>query len=316
MDVNIYISYHDKYRLIESSILKPIQTGCAVAEELFEGMQRDDVGENISAKNRMYCELCTQYWVWKNFEKTGNPDYVGFMHYRRHFMFDDWAGDPRAIWLPGGSIYYVPRITPSYLKHMSDELILQCLQGQDCVVLKPYDMRHLKKASVREQYARLPSQRGEWFDLLLDTARRLYPDYTAAVEQLGKGSVQYLCNMFVMRRELFLEYSEFCFRVLSEVERQIDISCLQTEAMRFPGFLGEFCLTLFIFRAREKGNLKIRELNGSFLLSDEEIINPRCKFLLYYIASKLTFGKWRRCLKARRKTLYYYLMTEKSFGKS
>lgn len=79
------------------------------------------------------------------------------------------------------------------------------------------------------------------------------------------------------------ESSGFCFRVLNEVERQIDISGLQPEARRFPAFLGEFCLSLFIFRAREKGSLKIRELNGSFLLSDEEIINPRRKFLPYHI---------------------------------
>ncbi len=316
MNVKIYISYHDRHRLIETSILKPIQTGCAVAEELFEGMMRDDEGENISAQNRKYCEQSAQYWVWKNYEKVGNPDYVGFMHYRRHFIFDDWKGDPEALWLVGGPFYYVSRVTPGYMEHLRDELILQRLQGQDCVVIKPYDVRHLKKASVREQYTRLPGQRGEWFDLLLDTVRRLYPDYKAAVDRLEKGSVQYLCNMFIMRRELFFEYSEFVFRVLGEVDRQVDSTDLSPEAKRFPGFLGEFCLTLYIFRAWEKGKLKILELNGSFLLSDEEIKAPRRKFLLYYLMSKLTFGKLRRKLKARRKALYYYIRTEKAFGKS
>ena len=38
-------------------------------------------------KNR-YCELTAQYYVWKNYEKLGNPDYVGFCHYRRLFNFN------------------------------------------------------------------------------------------------------------------------------------------------------------------------------------------------------------------------------------
>ena len=54
-----------------------------------EGMMWDDVGENISAENDEDCELTAQYWVWKNYETAGNSEYVGVMHYRRHFVFDD-----------------------------------------------------------------------------------------------------------------------------------------------------------------------------------------------------------------------------------
>ncbi len=311
MNTQIYITYHDKHRPIKSGILKPIQTGCAVAEVLFDGMLRDDDGENISAQNERYCELSAQYWVWKNYEKIGEPDYIGFMHYRRHFMFDDWAGFPKDVWLPGGSVYFVPYITPSYMRHLDDELILRRVQGQDCVVLKPYDVRNLGQASVREQYMCLPGQRGEWFDLLLEAVRRLYPDYATAADRLEKGSVQYLCNMFVMRRELFFEYSEFCFRVLDEVDKQVDSSELRPAAKRFLGFLGEFCLTLFLFRAQEKGNVEVLELNGSYLLSDERIVPTRRMFLFYYVMSKITFGKCRRYYKARRRLIRTLLRMER-----
>lgn len=43
----------------------------------------DNQGENISFKNKKYCELTTQYWAWKN----QSADYYGFCHYRRYFSF-------------------------------------------------------------------------------------------------------------------------------------------------------------------------------------------------------------------------------------
>ena len=36
-------------------------------------------------KNRNINELTALYWAWKNYDKLGNPDYIGLMHYRRQF---------------------------------------------------------------------------------------------------------------------------------------------------------------------------------------------------------------------------------------
>lgn len=71
--------------VLKSDILTPIQTGCANTERLFDSMLHDDDGENISAENPKYNELSAQYWAWKNYDKLGKSDYIGFMRYRRHF---------------------------------------------------------------------------------------------------------------------------------------------------------------------------------------------------------------------------------------
>ena len=88
MKTKILISYHDEHSLIKSDILQPIQTGCANASKLFDGMLRDDDGENISEHNPKYNELSAQYWAWKNYDKFDNPDYIGFWHYRRVLNFN------------------------------------------------------------------------------------------------------------------------------------------------------------------------------------------------------------------------------------
>ncbi|MBO7299442.1 MAG: DUF4422 domain-containing protein [Kiritimatiellae bacterium] len=105
-NIRIFVTYHDDHYRIKSNILEPIQTGCINAPKLFDGMLRDDIGDNISDKNDKYCELSAQYWVWKNYDKVGVPDYIGFMHYRRHFISDNWQGFPDWSWLPKGNMHF------------------------------------------------------------------------------------------------------------------------------------------------------------------------------------------------------------------
>ena len=59
----------------------PLQVGAEGKDDL--GYQRDNVGENISAKNPNYCELTGLYWAWKNLD----ADFIGLAHYRRHFSY-------------------------------------------------------------------------------------------------------------------------------------------------------------------------------------------------------------------------------------
>ena len=85
--IKLILSYHDECTPLQSDVLLPIQTGCAVTAKRFNNMLHDDEGDNISEKNERFCELTAQYWAWKNYDRIGDPDYIGFMHYRRHFMF-------------------------------------------------------------------------------------------------------------------------------------------------------------------------------------------------------------------------------------
>ena len=298
-DIKIFVSYKNKHTIIKSDILTPIQTGCALTNIHFGGMLRDDSGDNISAQNEKYCELSAQYWVWKNYDKIGNPNYIGFMHYRRHFIFDDWRGNPDWCWLPKSNVYFVPFINNDYLKHLNDNLIRQQLQNCDCIVIKPYDVKNIGSSSCREQYGKLLKQNIKNFDAFIKTAKRVMPDYLPEIELLEKGSIQYLCNMFVMNRELFMQYSEFCFSVLQTADKIIP----KHEIYRTMGFLGEFCLSIFVFKLKKNKNIRIKELNAAFILSDDEIKYPKGKYFYYWLMSKISWGEKRQQYKQKRKSL-------------
>lgn len=57
-----------------------IQAGSALTDTRI-GQYQDNTGDNISYRNRQYCELTALYWIWKN----QKADYYGLEHYRRAF---------------------------------------------------------------------------------------------------------------------------------------------------------------------------------------------------------------------------------------
>lgn len=48
---------------------------------------KDTDGETICtfANNKLMSEYTAIWWVWKHYKELGDPDYVGFCHYRRFF---------------------------------------------------------------------------------------------------------------------------------------------------------------------------------------------------------------------------------------
>lgn len=60
---------------------RTIQAGAALTGERI-AMLTDNTGENISDKNKQYCELSATYWIWKNTDH----EWTGIEHYRRHLL--------------------------------------------------------------------------------------------------------------------------------------------------------------------------------------------------------------------------------------
>ena len=80
----IGVAYHKKYFTYKDDIFTPIHVG-AKSSNIILDYTRDDSGDNISLKNKYYCELTGIYWMWKNVD----ADFYGLMHYRRYLMLDD-----------------------------------------------------------------------------------------------------------------------------------------------------------------------------------------------------------------------------------
>ncbi len=292
MKIKIFVSYKGKRKVLNNDIITPIQTGRAIADEIFTEMIGDDTGDNISNKNSKYCELTAQYWVWKHYEEIGNPEYIGFMHNRRQFIFDNTLKHLPYTWLPNAKFYFVDDIPDNYIDHFSEDKIIPYLEKvPDCITFPKVNIRHVtyQPDMYHHFYLGLPHQKQVVFNTLKQVIKEKFPNYIDTFENFERDTFMYCCNSFIMPKDLFFEYSAFLFGVLEEVEMKIDSSQYDDKELRFLGFCGEYLLSVFIMQKQKNPQFKIIELPATFISNDYKKFQR--KILQYKIYSIFSFGK-------------------------
>lgn len=81
----ILVCAHKQDACLKTPPYQPVQVGRAISQTELPFAVGDDTGDNISDRNRHYCELTAHYWAWKNLH---DADYIGLNHYRRYFDFE------------------------------------------------------------------------------------------------------------------------------------------------------------------------------------------------------------------------------------
>lgn len=218
ISLKIIISYHKKDSLLKDDILTPVNAGRALAISsnnsdlpwLIENCLGDNDGDNISEKNRYYNEMTSIYWAWKNYEKIGNPDYIGHFHYRRHLCFKKSEK----------SVYEFGDIDDNYLSDKlgySESTVKHYCSEYDLIV-----PRKQWRASAYEHYKR--NFDISELDLAVSILKDKFPDYSESADQYLKGSGLYFCNIFIMKKQLFMDYCDFIFTILREYESLMDMT--------------------------------------------------------------------------------------------
>lgn len=252
--VKLLICYHKKAALFKDDILTPIHVGRANAKKnmdhnsenykwLMNNMIGDDTGDNISELNGSYNEMTALYWAWKNYDALGNPDYIGLMHYRRHFVLNEGVGIVHNIQQFDEETYY------DLINYSSDKL-LELLDGCDFIT-------HIGRVNNVYNHF-IENQRKTDIDLANQIVLEKYPEYQSVMEEYYAGDESNFCNMNIFSRELFFEYCEWIFDILGEFEKRVDIN-----EKRF--FISERLTGLFVAKLMKNKKLKYRALPISFI---------------------------------------------------
>lgn len=238
--IRIFMCCHKDFEILPP-LCEPIQCGSALNPKI-DNVLYDDSGENISLKNREYCELTAHYFAWKNIA----ADYYGFCHYRRFLCLKE-----------GKRPYYAK----GELNENDREMFLGNEESWRGLVER-YEIiaprRENMGISVQEHYCTSRYHYADDLYLFIKILGKKYPKLARFSEQYLSQNQQYFCNMFIMNNLHFFEYCEVLFGVLKEFD-----SCKTLHgdfhSDRTDGYLGEIFTGIYITYCREKG-AKIKEL--------------------------------------------------------
>lgn len=269
--IKILVCCHKKCDLPQDDIFLPIHVGAALSSEDL-GMQRDDQVngqpcDNISVKNKNYCELTAMYWAWKNIRKL-YPDieYIGLNHYRRFF---DFKGKENSVC--SNSLIHSYSINKQKLYNL--------FKKHDVVMHKKVSTPY----SIMVQYcfAHLESD----YNVLKSIIMREYKNYLYSFLHVFEFDYQLsYYNMFCMPITFFEEYCEWLFSVLEKVEKNINLEARDEYQKRVFGFLAERLQNVYVY----KHSKKVKYLPVVFF--DDKVTNSKVTLynkLLNYLIFKL-----------------------------
>lgn len=206
-------SHMDKVGLHDTvpSWVMPIQVGAELTERKICDL-RDNIGENISERNRNYSECTALFWMWKNAPKT---DYIGLCHYRRHFDLEENA---------------VEQIAAS---------------GLDVLVTAPAFINE----TIGNFFATLTPKVD--LSVMLKAIKKVQPEYTAKAEAFLASRFYPPCNLFIMKYKLFQEYAQFVFSITFEIENFYNGLGFYRKD-RYMGYMIECLLGIFLMKNKAR----------------------------------------------------------------
>lgn len=238
MKVKIIVATHKKYWMPDDSMYMPIHVGAEgkldqAGMPVDLGYIKDNTGENISEKNKNYCELTGLYWAWKNLD----ADYIGLAHYRRHFS--------------NGK-----RFVNKKERVINTEQLKRAIGSYHVLLPKP---RNYWIETNYSQYAHAHHA------IDLDKTREIlvvrYPAYVSAYDESMKRTIGHRFNMFIMDKDTLDKYCTWLFDVLFELERRLDISTYNSNDSRVFGFVSERLLDVWL----ETNGVEYKELPYVFM---------------------------------------------------
>ncbi len=177
----------------------------------------DNVGDNISNKNRNYCELTGLYWIWKNELSAPSLEekYYGYCQYRR--ILDLSEND------------------------------LERIKFNDVDVVLPFPLTYEPNIEFhRKRYIK----DADWF-LLMKVLEELHPEYLYLIKKVLLQRHMFNYNVLLAKKQVIIDYCEWLFPILKRVEK-LSIPKGDERADRYIGYMGETLETIYFMMNKDK----------------------------------------------------------------
>lgn len=243
-NLDIFICTHKDFKpIVSNSSYKIIsQEGLDIIDTNGLELYYETNIEEITNEQLAWSELSRIYYIYKNYNVK---DYIGFCHYRRYFDFLD-------------NIDFAIDSLQEY------DIICTGISNPELDVYKDWDYFH----NIND------------FEDVCAIAIELYNIDIKTINYFIHSETKYHYNMFVTSKQIFNEYCEFVFTIISNFKKNKKLSDLKSlekhiikhydeyihsdryygnieSQMRLYGFISEYLLQLFIIYR----NLTVKECN-------------------------------------------------------
>lgn len=224
-----------------------------------EHMLGDNTGEHISERNDTYNEMTAVYWAWKNYDKLENPDFIGFTHYRRHFMFDEKQT---------AHVLTFQRADKPYFERLKLQNMAKLLRGYD--VLAPKSCKW--NSNAYEQYRNSPHHQIEDLDCVLKILYKKFPGMKTAAQEYLASENLYFCNMFIMKKKYFFDYCRYIFSILFEFAEKTNYTGRTFQQSRM--YVSERLTAIYLYWLK-KQQVPFAEIPVTMIENTQTPIPPR-----------------------------------------
>lgn len=255
MKTSIAVATNKAYPMPRAKVYLPMLVGAALLEKKDpllsdQRFQRDDIGENISDRNRLYCELTGLYWMWKHCD----ADNIGLVHYRRYF------GSPQKNSIPSRMSKHAAQ------RVISEKELMEYLQKHRIIVPQK---RYYIIETLFSHY------KHTHYETHLDKTRlvisRQCPEYLEVYDKVLRQKWGYMFNMSVMRRDLMDQYCSWLFPILFELETMVDTSNLSPYNARYVGRIGELIFNVWLRFQLDDGVIQKKDIKELPLLMIDKV---------------------------------------------
>ena len=241
--LKILLTYNNISDIFTNNIFLPIHTGREIStdkeKQFFEKILGDNTSDNISNKNKEYCELTAIYWAWKNYEEIGNPDYIGIMSSKRLLNINN------------NNIFEIPGMNNETINSIGyfNNNIEMLLKKYDIFLPEIYNVHPESIDShIMNSYSFYKRNHiSEDLDNIINIINSEHKEYELDMNNYLNDTKSMFFHFFVMKKEIFFQYCEWLFSILFKYETMRgDRREIEEYQNRDIKYLSKILLNIFI----------------------------------------------------------------------
>lgn len=240
--IKVFVACHKPFVMpVQDEYFQPIHVGAETSSIKIEGSIGDNIGDNISTKNSVYCELTGLYWIWKNYD---NAEYLGLCHYRRFFSKNAFS-------------------TKKDYSILKSEQLLDEISGYDIVLPTP-----TRKGAGNHYYNNDSDYENDKVYIeVISIINNLCPDYLPSAIEVLKSKEMSFGNIMLANKNVFNQYCEWLFNIEFHLEKFI-VERYGALEPREMGFISEWLLNIWAIHNK----LKIKYVPVCMINDDSKFV--------------------------------------------